>query len=86
MEPLLNVKVFPGEILLSLENYLQNLGATSKYQHDLTRVMKDYNDPDGKEFVENLPFLIGYYEFPLVLHILSIQGGHIIHRIHPRRN
>ncbi|MCX6249185.1 MAG: sprT domain-containing protein [Bacteroidetes bacterium] len=55
MEPLLNLSVFPPDILLSLENYLQNLGATSKYQHDLTRVMKDYNDPDGKEFIENLP-------------------------------
>jgi len=55
MEPFMTLSVFPADILLSLENYLQNLGTTSKYQHDLTRVMKDYNDPDGKEFVENLP-------------------------------
>jgi hypothetical protein len=56
MIPLMNTSVFPPDVLYMVENYFRNLGVSRKFGHNLTRVLKKYDKPDGKEFVENLPF------------------------------
>jgi SprT protein len=56
MLPLMNTSVFPPDVLYMIENYFRTLHVSRKFGLDLTRVLKKYDKPDGKEFVENLPF------------------------------
>jgi SprT protein len=56
MIPLMNTSVFPPDVLYMVENYFRTLRVTRKFDQDLTRVLKKYDKPNGKEFVENLPF------------------------------
>ena len=56
MIPLLNTSVFPPDVLYMVENYFNSLDVSRKFGMDLTRVLKKYDSPDGKEFVENIPF------------------------------
>ena len=56
MLPLMNTSVFPPDVLYMIENYFRTLRVSRKFGLDLTRVLKKYDKPDGKEFVENLPF------------------------------
>lgn len=56
MIPLMNTSVFPPDVLYMVENYFRNLRVSAKFGQNLTRVLKKYDKPDGKEFVENLPY------------------------------
>jgi hypothetical protein len=56
MIPLMNTSVFPPDVLYMVENYFRNLRVSAKFGQHLTRVLKKYDKPNGKEFVENLPF------------------------------
>jgi SprT protein len=56
MIPLMNTSVFPPDVLYMVENYFTNLRVSRRFGMNLTRVLKKYDNPDGKEFVENLPF------------------------------
>ena len=56
MIPLMNTSVFPPDVLYMVENYFRNLRVSAKFGQNLTRVLKKYDKPNGKEFVENLPF------------------------------
>ncbi len=55
MLPYMHSGVFPPEILASLEKYFHNPRAAAGTSHHLAVVLNQYNDPDGKEFVEDLP-------------------------------
>ena len=56
MLPLMNTSVFPPDVLYMVEHYFRSLSVSRKFGQDLTRVLKKYDKPNGKEFVENLPF------------------------------
>jgi preprotein translocase subunit Sss1 len=56
MIPLMNTSVFPPDVLYMVENYFRNLRVSPKFGQNLARVLKKYDKPDGKEFVENLPY------------------------------
>ena len=56
MIPLMNTSVFPPDVLYMVDNYFRNLRVSAKFGQNLTRVLKKYDKPDGKEFVENLPY------------------------------
>ena len=56
MIPLMNTSVFPPDVLYMVENYFRNSNVSTKFGQHLSRVLKKYDKPDGKEFVENLPF------------------------------
>ena len=56
MIPLMNTSVFPPDVLYMVEKYFTDLCVSRRYGMNLTRVLKKYDKPDGKEFVENIPF------------------------------
>ena len=55
MKPLMTPDVFPQEILAALHDYLGNPDSTVKASHALTLVLKKYDVPDGREFLQDLP-------------------------------
>ena len=55
MLPLMIPDIFPPEILTSLEKYFNNPRASAGTNHHLVTVLHQYNVPDGKEFIEDLP-------------------------------
>ena len=56
MIPLLNTGIFPGDLLILLNDYFNNIRSSRRFNHDLSRLLRQYDRPDGHEFVENLPF------------------------------
>jgi SprT protein len=56
IDPLMNTAVFPADVLYMLENYFRNLKLSAKFGQDLARILKRYDQADGREFVESLPF------------------------------
>jgi len=55
MVPLMNSEVFPGEILGNLEKYFNNPKASTGASHHLAAVLSQFDAPDGKDFIEDLP-------------------------------
>ena len=56
MAPFLNRSIFPMEILSVLEDYFENPRASSTADKQLSRILKTFDQPNGKEILENLPF------------------------------
>ena len=55
MVPLMSTEVFPGEILEPLKEYFQNGSFSARAHQKLAVVLKKYDKPDGKEFLQDLP-------------------------------
>ena len=55
MAPLLNETVFPEDILSVLRDYFNNPRASSKADQHLSRMLKTFDEPDGKVILESLP-------------------------------
>ena len=56
MAPFLVSRVFPSEILSHLSDYFENPRASSTADRQLSRILKTFDRPNGKEILENLPF------------------------------
>jgi hypothetical protein len=56
MQPYLNDKVFPADILPVLIKYLENPKASSSVDHHLSKVLKNQDPPDPTIRLEELPF------------------------------
>jgi SprT protein len=56
MSPLLNRQVFPEEILHALEGYFGKVTASAKASQTLAVALKNYDAPDGKVFLQDLPY------------------------------
>ena len=56
MKPYLVPGIFPPDVLIYLEQYLENPKAATSADHNLRIILKKYDTPDGSEFVEELPF------------------------------
>jgi hypothetical protein len=55
MAPVMNVSVFPSDVLAVLKQYLDNPKASTTGDQDLYRILKKYDHDVHGEFVENLP-------------------------------
>lgn len=55
MHPLLKSTIFPPEILSVLIDYFDNPRASSTADHDLARILKTFDQPNGKLILESLP-------------------------------
>jgi SprT protein len=55
MAPFLNESVFPEHILAVLTDYFTNPRASSKADQQLSRMLKTFDEPDGKVVLESLP-------------------------------
>jgi SprT protein len=53
--PLLNETVFPEKILSVLRDYFNNPRASSKADQHLSKMLKTFDEPDGKVILESLP-------------------------------
>ena len=56
MLPYLNNKIFPFDILPVLSQYMENPKASSSVDHQLTKVLNNYDPPDTTIRLEELPF------------------------------
>ncbi len=54
LKPVVGSHIFPEEVCLALENYLQDPKASSCTDEDLMRVLHQYNKPDGTQLLEEL--------------------------------
>jgi len=52
----LNNEIFPVEVLHALKNYMDNPAASSCSDADLQRVLKRYDPPTNKKFLEDLAY------------------------------
>ena len=55
IQPFLNTSIFPPEILSILAGYFENPRASSTADQQLSRILKSFDKPNGKEILENLP-------------------------------
>ena len=56
MEPFLNPDILPLDIIEVMKQYLENPKASTTADQQLFRVLKNYDKPDGSEFIDKLPF------------------------------
>lgn len=56
MQPYLTRRIFPADILLFLKTYLENPRAATSADLELRLILKKYDEPDGSEFVADLPY------------------------------
>jgi len=56
MAPFLNSVIFPGEVLSVLLDYFENPRASSTTDRQLSRILKSFDQPNGKKVLETLPF------------------------------
>lgn len=61
MVPLMSPDIFPQEIILVMKQYLENPKASTTADQKLFRVLKNYDKPDGSEFIDKLPFDAVFY-------------------------
>jgi SprT protein len=61
MEPFMNPSVLPQDIIEVMEQYLVNPKASTSADQELFRVLKNYDKPDGSEFIDKLPFDAVFY-------------------------
>jgi SprT protein len=55
MVPFLNESIFPEKILSVLTDYFNNPRASSKADQHLSRMLKSFDEPNGKVILETLP-------------------------------
>ena len=56
MAPFLHTTVFPAEILSVLIDFFENPRASSTADHHLARMLKSFDQPNGKAILENLSY------------------------------
>jgi SprT protein len=61
MYPLMNQAVLPRDIIDVMEKYLENPKASTSADQALFRALKNYDVPDGSEYIEKLPFDTVFY-------------------------
>jgi SprT protein len=61
MVPFLSPDIFPQEIMVVMKQYLGNPKASTTADQKLFRILKNYDKPDGSEFIDKLPFDAVFY-------------------------
>jgi SprT protein len=61
MNPFMNQAVLPQDIIEVMEQYLENPKASTTADHNLFRILKIYDIPDGSVFIDKLPFDAVFY-------------------------
>jgi SprT protein len=56
MDPYLVPGILPVDLVEAVRQYLANPRASTTADKDLYRILRQYDDPDGSEFIEILPF------------------------------
>lgn len=54
MVPLMNPAVFPEDVLNALLKYFEKKSDSATASQRLTEILKNYDKPDGKEFLKDL--------------------------------
>jgi hypothetical protein len=56
MDEFMNPAILPREIIEVMKQYLENPKASTTADQKLFRALKNYDKPDGSEFIDSLPF------------------------------
>jgi len=56
MDPFLNPATLPQDIIEVMKQYLENPKASTTADQKLFRALKNYDKPDGSEFIDKLPY------------------------------